>query len=314
MQIIGYNNKEEWWLAKNSWGPAFADGGFFKIGFNAASICGDSWGLKFKPASPLKVPADKLSPSRSKPGCFEYKASSSDYVSKVVFLFEDWGLTAQQLLLDNLDRIKEPDMPLGGLTLTLCGIKRPPPPPDKLAGVKLYVRWCDTGSATATCFRYMSAATGKHDEKCYNVKPDSILRENDGMLMDIEYPVYWYTTQKGRTGSPDSLEVKELNKCPYLDGVEADLNCPGGLKFYLKWCKTKPGTMCFRFRDGIIKKDRDACFPIKPDGQTHPAEGMSVDNCKPVYWYFKAKSGQQPDLTPLKYTAYKDGYQALFDC
>eukprot|EP00877_Chromochloris_zofingiensis_P006447 jgi/Chrzof1/2055/Cz11g01080.t1 len=29
--LVGYNNEEEYWVVKNSWGPDWADGGFFKV-------------------------------------------------------------------------------------------------------------------------------------------------------------------------------------------------------------------------------------------------------------------------------------------
>jgi hypothetical protein len=311
VQIIGYNNKEEWWLAKNSWGPGFADGGFFKVGFDAAAVCGDSWGLKFTPDCPKPLPGNKPSPSKGKPGCFEYKASSSDYVSKVAVIFKDWGLTPQQLLRDNLDKIKQPDMPLGGLTLTLCGVKAPKPEPCGAGagtGRKLYVRSCDPGFKAPLCFAYKSAATqtGTRKEVCRTVKPDSVLHEIEGVLIDTTYPVFWYP-QNGE-------DVQKLKHCSYWDGVEADFECPAGLKFYLQWCKTKPGTMCFRFSDGLAGKDEDSCYKIAPGKGVQFMKGMFVNNCYPVYWYFPVEKGQQPDLTPVKYVAYEDGYLARFDC
>jgi Papain family cysteine protease len=29
--LVGYNNTGEYWIAKNSWGTRFADGGFFRV-------------------------------------------------------------------------------------------------------------------------------------------------------------------------------------------------------------------------------------------------------------------------------------------
>lgn len=28
---VGYNNKDGYWVARNSWGQGFADGGYFKV-------------------------------------------------------------------------------------------------------------------------------------------------------------------------------------------------------------------------------------------------------------------------------------------
>ena len=28
---VGYNNKEQHWIVRNSWGPGFGDNGYFKV-------------------------------------------------------------------------------------------------------------------------------------------------------------------------------------------------------------------------------------------------------------------------------------------
>ncbi len=38
--LVGYNNEEQWWLALNSWGPEFADGGMFRVRGLAAEVIG----------------------------------------------------------------------------------------------------------------------------------------------------------------------------------------------------------------------------------------------------------------------------------
>jgi C1A family cysteine protease len=30
--LVGYNNEQQYWLAKNSWGSNWADGGLFRVG------------------------------------------------------------------------------------------------------------------------------------------------------------------------------------------------------------------------------------------------------------------------------------------
>ena len=34
--LVGFNNDEGYWVAKNSWGPKWADGGYFKVGTDIA--------------------------------------------------------------------------------------------------------------------------------------------------------------------------------------------------------------------------------------------------------------------------------------
>ena len=36
--LVGYNNIEKYWIAKNSWGPNFAANGFFKVSFWRPSL------------------------------------------------------------------------------------------------------------------------------------------------------------------------------------------------------------------------------------------------------------------------------------
>jgi hypothetical protein len=118
IQVVGYDNDQGYWLAKNSWGTGFADRGLFKVEFGAAGVCSDSYGLKFTSQQGPRKPTGKFSASASRPACFQYKATQYDYVSKMASLF---AVDPQQILLDNLDTITEPDMSLGGLSITICG-------------------------------------------------------------------------------------------------------------------------------------------------------------------------------------------------
>ena len=119
VQVIGYNNEQEYWLAKNSWGTGFADGGYFKVAFGAAGVCDEARGLIFTPFNPLPPPVDRVQPAQSKPGCYAYRATSWDYVSQVATVFR---LAPRNVLLDNVNVIPDPAMLLGGLTLVLCGV------------------------------------------------------------------------------------------------------------------------------------------------------------------------------------------------
>ena len=118
VQVIGYNNEQEYWLAKNSWGSGFADDGYFKIVFGAAGICDEARGLIFTAFNPLPPPLDRVRLVETKPGCYSYRATSWDYVSQVATVFR---MAPQKVLLDNVNVIPDPGMFLAGLTVMLCG-------------------------------------------------------------------------------------------------------------------------------------------------------------------------------------------------
>lgn len=123
VMLVGYNNDKHYFIAKNSWGGGFADGGFFRVGFGRSGVADkdSTWGLKYAPPSgPEKLEPSLLSPSSIKSGCYDYKARPNDYVSTVAALS---GLPPHRVLLDNLPVIREPDEPLGGKTLLLCGVE-----------------------------------------------------------------------------------------------------------------------------------------------------------------------------------------------
>ena len=122
VQVIGYNNEQEYWLAKNSWGSGFADGGYFKIVFGAAGICDEARGLIFTAFNPLPPPLGRVRLVETKPGCFNYRATSWDYVSQVATVFK---VAPQKVLLDNVNVIYDPGMFLRGVTVVLCGIDLP---------------------------------------------------------------------------------------------------------------------------------------------------------------------------------------------
>ena len=123
MQVIGYNNEQDYWLAKNSWGGGFANGGYFKVAFGAARVCDRVLGFVFTPFNALPLPVDRMQPVATKPGCYNYRATRWDYVSQVAAMFK---VLPQNVLLDNVNVIRDPDMFLGGLTIVLCGLGQVP--------------------------------------------------------------------------------------------------------------------------------------------------------------------------------------------
>ncbi|KAI8467901.1 MAG: hypothetical protein J3K34DRAFT_523368 [Monoraphidium minutum] len=140
VQIVGYNLEQRFYIVKNTWGSAFAEGGVFRVAFGAAGIANpdDTYGLKFALAKPRPPPSRLLTPSAAKPGCWEYKARPSDFVSRVASAFD---VPVQSVLLSNLGVITQPDAYLDGVTLTICGARgaaagagTPASPPRAAAG------------------------------------------------------------------------------------------------------------------------------------------------------------------------------------
>jgi hypothetical protein len=121
VQVVGYDNIRQAWLIKNSWGPGFADKGFAWVAFDAPSMCDpeDTYGFVFEPYLPPAAALAKLTPAPGRKGCYTYRAVAGEYPEGLASRF---GIQVQQLLLDNLDVIKEPSAVPAGTVLTLCGI------------------------------------------------------------------------------------------------------------------------------------------------------------------------------------------------
>jgi hypothetical protein len=118
--LVGYDLQRRFWLAKNSWGAGFAEGGFFRVAFDAnVGICNpkDTYGFVFSAADAPALP--KLLPLGK--NCYSYRTAPSDYVSKIARVF---GVPSQRVLADNSRAIREPDMFLGLLNLKLCGVQK----------------------------------------------------------------------------------------------------------------------------------------------------------------------------------------------
>jgi len=119
--LVGFDNEGEYWIAKNSWGTAFADKGFFRIAFGVSGVgsFGDTYGLTWEPVMPPPQQAE-LTPVPGRPACFWYTGRPWDFLSRVANRFR---LPIGQVLLDNRAVITDPRQNLGGVKLVLCDIE-----------------------------------------------------------------------------------------------------------------------------------------------------------------------------------------------
>ena len=118
--LVGYDLEQQFWIAKNSWGQGFADGGFFKMKMGVASVANtqNTYGLEwfFNGDPPLKV----LAIPATRKGCYLYTATPAEpYLSKVADTF---GLDVKKLALDNVDRVEDLGQNIVGKTLLLCDV------------------------------------------------------------------------------------------------------------------------------------------------------------------------------------------------
>jgi len=118
--LVGYNNREGYWVARNSWGQGFADGGYFKIKYG---VCGlgspkEMYGVTWIPSGGIKIPYD-VSKDAQNPGCYIYRARSGDSISS---LADIWGVDAFELLYNNSANIDDVSKPLDGIVLSVCDI------------------------------------------------------------------------------------------------------------------------------------------------------------------------------------------------
>ncbi|KAF6250132.1 hypothetical protein COO60DRAFT_910396 [Scenedesmus sp. NREL 46B-D3] len=118
--LIGYNDQQQYWLAKNSHGDTFGDGGLFKVAYGVSSVLtplsGEAYGVMWTPYSTPAALQLPVTPG-PRPGCYLYKARPGDYLSKVAWLA---GIPLDRFMLDNTDQVKDLDAPLQGVQLLLC--------------------------------------------------------------------------------------------------------------------------------------------------------------------------------------------------
>ncbi|KIY95380.1 hypothetical protein MNEG_12582 [Monoraphidium neglectum] len=85
--LVGYDNVNQFWIARNSWGPGFAQNGNFRVAFGVAGVLtpGDTFGVVFfpGPGAPTRPPP-KLLPAPNLPkGCSYYVVGGGLQVTRL---------------------------------------------------------------------------------------------------------------------------------------------------------------------------------------------------------------------------------------
>lgn len=143
--VVGYDNEQNFWIAKAAQGRSFGTNGFLRIAYGECGIMDPSktFGVQFKQpaaaaarstgssvvallptaaATPGLLYRKALQPAPpGKPAnCRLYSAGSFDYVSRVARVL---GVPVGTLLADNADVIRDLGQPLIGKQLLVC-VKR----------------------------------------------------------------------------------------------------------------------------------------------------------------------------------------------
>jgi hypothetical protein len=122
VQVVGYDNQRQAWLARNSWGSSFGMDGYFWVNYSTPGMCdgSDTVGLVFLPYGDRQKAGKELQPVPGRPECYSYKAQPGDYPEKLVDRF-GLGLNGlQRLVRDNLDHMPELDRFTPGASLLVC--------------------------------------------------------------------------------------------------------------------------------------------------------------------------------------------------
>ncbi|KAF6262317.1 hypothetical protein COO60DRAFT_647813 [Scenedesmus sp. NREL 46B-D3] len=143
--VVGYDNEQNFWLAKAAQGRRFGDSGFMRVAYGECGVMDASktFGVSFKhtaasqrtaaapaaAAGAAELPTASAAPGLlyrkalrpAPPGkpahCRQYSAGSFDYASRVAHVL---GVPVGALLADNADVIRDLDQPLIGKQLLVC--------------------------------------------------------------------------------------------------------------------------------------------------------------------------------------------------
>ncbi|KAI8466988.1 MAG: hypothetical protein J3K34DRAFT_524140 [Monoraphidium minutum] len=121
--LVGYDLTRGYYLARNSWGAAWADRGSFRVALGEGGVLspGETFGLAWEPAVPApRALGGGAAPAPGRPGCYLYEARRGDCVADVAWRA---GVDLMAFVVDN-----DLDAPLAGKTLLVCSGAAPPDP------------------------------------------------------------------------------------------------------------------------------------------------------------------------------------------
>lgn len=118
--LVGYDNVGQFWIARNSWGPGFADKGYFRIKYGVCGVAnvGEMYGLVWTPNTQKQIPV-ALTPDPDTKGCYVYRAKPGDSIG---MLADTWGVEPAELLYNNTEIISDLEKPIAGKLLSVCGL------------------------------------------------------------------------------------------------------------------------------------------------------------------------------------------------
>eukprot|EP00775_Hariotina_reticulata_P010898 gene10898-11052_t len=124
--LIGYHVDldplKSYWLALNSFGPNWADGGRFRMEFDyPGSSVENAYGVKWTPTT-SPIPFINAKPAPGAPDCCLYKATQGDYLSKVARTAK---VDITTLIADNTNALPQLNASLAGKTLLVCSKRCP---------------------------------------------------------------------------------------------------------------------------------------------------------------------------------------------
>jgi len=90
--IVGYNDTEEYWICKNSWGPNWGENGFFRIKYRKCGIDTDARYLTVSKSNPPTTPAMIDGPKTGQAGTqYYFRTVSEDPDDNAIYYIFDWG-------------------------------------------------------------------------------------------------------------------------------------------------------------------------------------------------------------------------------